>query len=294
MSKTSNDMRYCIDKVRGSGSSFFYSFLLLPEDKRRAMMALYSFCRETDDIADEVSDQQVAMVKLQFWRDEIERAFAGRARHPVGRELSWALEYYALEQERFYDIIEGMISDISREPMIRPADLRTYCYRVAGAVGLLSVEVFGYGHRDTRDFATTLGEALQLTNILRDLKEDAGRGRIYIPQEDRIRFGVTDQDFIDGEVTDAMSALLAHYGDKAASSYSRALALVPEGDRANLCPSIIMGSIYYAYLQRLREVRFDVWHHPIHMLPAQKMWIAWKTWRRESKNRRRGIAPALA
>jgi len=294
MSQSSNDMRYCIDKVRGSGSSFFYSFLLLPEDQRRAMMALYSFCRETDDIADEVPDQQVATVKMQFWRDEIGRVFAGLPRHPVGKELAWALTHYALSEEAFYEIIDGMIMDIARVPMITSSDLDLYCYRVAGTVGLLSIEIFSYANNKARDFATALGDALQLTNILRDLKEDAERGRIYIPQEKRIRFGVADQDFIDGNFRDSMSALLAHYGDKAEGQYQKALSLLPAEDRARLCPSMIMGSIYYAYLQRLRKSQFDVWNQPVHLLPAHKMWIACRTWRREKRGSRRGIAPAFA
>ncbi|MDX8411600.1 MAG: presqualene diphosphate synthase HpnD [Mariprofundaceae bacterium] len=293
MSQSNNDTRYCIDKVRGSGSSFFYSFLLLPEDQRRAMMALYSFCREIDDIADEVPDQQVATVKMQFWRDEIGRVFAGKPRHPVGKELAWALQQYALDEKVFHEVINGMIMDIARIPMVKSSDLELYCYRVAGAVGLLSVEIFGYSNARSRDFATSLGDALQLTNILRDLKEDAERGRIYIPQEERIRFGVADQDFIDGNFNDAMSGLLTHFGDKAEGLYQQALQLLPNEDRVSLRPSMIMGSIYYAYLQRLRQAQFNAWGQPIHLLPARKMWIAWRVWRREKRDSRRGVAPSF-
>jgi len=286
-------MRYCVDRVRGSGSSFFYSFLLLPEDQRRAMMALYSFCRETDDIADEVADAQVAMVKLQFWRDETNRVFAGKPQHPVGKELAWAIGRFQLPEEMFLEIINGMIMDITRAPIIKPSDLDLYCYRVAGTVGLLSIAIFGYTNNRSRDFAAQLGNALQLTNILRDLKEDADRGRIYIPQEDRIRFGVADQDFIDGNFNGSMSELLHHYGDKANACYQQALKLLPHEDRAHLNPSMMMGSIYYAYLQHLRQVNFNVWLHPIQLLPARKMWIAWRCWRREKKAAKRGAAPSF-
>jgi len=187
--------QYCEDKTRGAGSSFFYAFIFLPEEQRRAMMALYAFCREVDDVADEVHEQDVAMQKLQFWSDEIDRTFAGKPRHPVGKELDWARQHFHLTKKLFMEVVNGMGMDAAHVPMIKPADLTLYCYRVAGVVGLLSIEVFGYRSRRAREFATTLGEAFQLTNILRDVKEDADRGRIYIPEEDRIRFGVTDQDF---------------------------------------------------------------------------------------------------
>jgi phytoene synthase len=246
-----------------------------------------------DDIADEVPDQQVATVKMQFWRDEIGRVFAGKPRHPVGKELTWALQHYALDEKVFHEIIDGMIMDIARIPMVKSSDLELYCHRVAGAVGLLSVEIFGYSNNRSRDFATTLGDALQLTNILRDLKEDADRGRIYIPQEERIRFGVADQDFIDGNFNGPMSDLLSHFGDKAEGLYQQALSFLPDEDRLNLRPSMIMGSIYYAYLQRLRQAQFNTWEQPVHLLPAHKMWIAWRVWRREKKDSRRGVAPSF-
>ncbi len=285
--------RYCEEKTRGSGSSFFYAFMFLPGDQRRAMMALYAFCREVDDIADEVHEQSVAMQKLQFWGEEISRAFAGKARHPIGMELNWARRHYHLPEELFMEVLDGMGMDVARRPILKPADLALYCYRVAGVVGLLSIEIFGYQSRKARDFATTLGEALQLTNILRDLKEDARRGRIYIPQQERTRFGVTDQDFREGNMTPAMQRLIAHYVDKAGACYARALALLPDEDRKSLRPSLLMGAIYYAHFRRIQKHQADLWNHPPRLLPARKIWIAWRMWRHEKKALKRHLPPTF-
>ncbi len=282
---------YCENRARGAGSSFFYAFLFLPEEQRRAMMALYAFCREVDDIADEVHDADVAMRKLQFWREEIERTFDGRPTHPIGRELSRACQYHPLSHQLFSDIMDGMCMDIAHVPLLKDDDLSLYCYRVAGAVGLLSTEIFGYADAQSREFARVLGEALQRTNILRDLREDAARGRIYLPQNARVRFGVADQDFMDGRINNGMQALLAHYGQAAEACYARALTLLPEADRKNLFASLIMGAIYHAHLTRLQAVRFDVWRHPVRLLPVHKMWIAWRAWRYEKRARRTGAPP---
>ncbi|MFQ5581746.1 MAG: presqualene diphosphate synthase HpnD [Mariprofundaceae bacterium] len=275
--------RYCEDKTRGSGSSFFYAFLFLPEEQRRAIMALYAFCREVDDIADEVSEQDIATQKLSFWRQEIGRAFNGTPQHPIGKELDWARRNFQFSEELFAEIIDGMLMDVTRQPMLKPADLSLYCYRVAGVVGLLSIEIFGYTSRKSRDFATHLGEALQLTNILRDLAEDAKTGRIYIPQEDRIRFQVSDQDFRDGTLHEGMQLLLHHYSDKAEEAYRKATETLPEEDREHLRPSILMGAIYHAHLKRLQSIGYDVWQQPVRLLPVYKIWLAWRTWRYEKK-----------
>jgi len=174
-----NPEQYCRDKTRGSGSSFFYAFLFLPEDQRRAIMALYAFCREVDDIADEIKKQEVALPKLAFWREEVGRAFAGKAQHPVGKELHWAKTHFPIDEELLVEVLDGMLMDVMRKPILKASDLSLYAYRVAGVVGLLSIEIFGYSNRKARHFATSLGEALQLTNILRDVAEDARIWRNY-------------------------------------------------------------------------------------------------------------------
>ncbi|MDX8406931.1 MAG: presqualene diphosphate synthase HpnD [Mariprofundaceae bacterium] len=281
--------QYCLDKTRGSGSSFFYAFLFLGEDKRRAMMALYAFCREVDDIADEVSEQQVALTKLNFWREELGRAFQGKPRHPVGKELDWARQQYPLDEELLLELIDGMLMDIQRQPILKASDLSLYAYRVAGVVGLLSIEVFGYSDRNSRNFATSLGEALQLTNILRDVAEDAQLGRIYLPQEDRIRYKISDQAIKDGDMSTALPELLAEYGDKAEAAYQRALEQLPDCDRASLRPSLVMAAIYHAYLKQLKANDFNVWQRPVRILPIRKIFIAWRAWSYEKKAARKAL-----
>ncbi len=278
-----NPSQYCEEKTRGSGSSFYYAFLFLEEEKRRAMMALYAFCREVDDIADEISEEEVATQKIHFWQEELHRAFNDQPQHPVGRELQWAKNHFSLDEELFIEVLDGMLMDISGKPILKASDLSLYCYRVAGVVGLLSIEIFGYRSRKARNFATSLGEALQLTNILRDLKQDAAIGRIYLPQEDRIRFKVADQDFKEGNISEGMAALLQHYGEKAESAYVNALEQLPGEDRESLRPSLLMASIYYAQFKRLKGHNFDSWHHPAQISPLQKIWIAWRTWHYEKR-----------
>ncbi len=285
--------RYCEDRTRGAGSSFFYAFLFLPESQRRAMMALYAFCREVDDIADEVRDSDVAMRKLGFWEEEIARAFRGAPTHPVGKELHWARQHYNLSEELFREILDGMRMDVEGQPVRRRADLALYCHRVAGAVGLLTIEIFGHRSRGAAVFATTLGEALQYTNILRDLREDAARGRIYLPREDRVRFGVEDEDFMQGAMTDGMRALLAHYLELTGALYDKALAALPAEDRVALRPSLVMGAIYHAHYRRMRRRPDSLFASPPSLAPLNKIWIAWRMWRREIRAIRRGLPPGF-
>jgi len=280
--------KYCEDKTRGAGSSFFYAFLFLSPEKRRAMMALYAFCREVDDIADEIKEKEVAIRKLVFWQEEVDRVFEGVARHPVGIELMWTLEHYAIEKIMLTEMIEGMLMDVSGKPMVTDEDLDLYCYRVAGVVGLMSIAVFGFTKEASKDFALKMGNALQLTNILRDVYEDTKIERIYLPQQIRAKFKVTDQDIRQGFGDNAqananLKALLQHYFDKAEQYYTDALAALPAEDRKSLTPSLMMGAIYYAHLAKLQQVDFDVWQHPARLTPLKKIWVAWKAYRYEKK-----------
>ncbi|MDX8390415.1 MAG: presqualene diphosphate synthase HpnD [Mariprofundaceae bacterium] len=286
--------KYCENRTRGSGSSFFYAFLFLPEKKRRAMMALYAFCREVDDVADEVQEQSVAMNKLQFWRDEVARVFTRSPQHMVGKELLWVSDHFHLAEELLLEMIDGMLMDVRHISMLKSSDLSLYCYRVAGVVGLLSIEVFGYSNRKSRDFATTLGEAFQLTNILRDLAEDAAISRIYLPQDARIQFNVKDQNFIEGKLHEGMRALLQEYGNKTQSLYEEALKRLPIEDREALRPSLLMAAIYYAHLKQLQQINFDVWRHPVRIAPLRKIWIAWRCYRYEKSAIRRSLPLRLS
>jgi len=248
------------------------------------MMALYAFCREVDDIADEIKDREVAHTKLAFWQQQIAQVFDSNAsaNHPVGEELQWVRANFPIEQDLFHELILGMLHDIDGKPIASDDDLKKYCHRVAGVVGLLTITIFGYSNPQSRAFATALGHALQLTNMLRDVAEDATNGRIYLPQQARIRFHVADQDFIDGNLSQGMQALLNHYGNEAEESYQHALSLLPAEDRGSLKASLAMGAIYYHYLLRLKKVHFDVWNHPVSMSPLRKIWVAWRVWRREA------------
>ncbi len=280
--------KYCEAKTRGSGSSFFYAFLFLPAEKRRAMMALYAFCREVDDIADEIKDKEVAAHRLQFWQEEVERVYAGSAQHPVAVELMWTKDHFTIEKELLLEMIEGMMMDVSGRPIVTEEDLKLYCYRVAGVVGLMSIAVFGYKNEQSRIFALRMGDALQLTNILRDVYEDTKIDRIYLPQQTRAKFKVSDSDIRQGFTADEtvnknLRALLVYYEGQARQAYADALAALPAEDRESLCPSLMMGAIYYAHLAKLEGIKFNVWQQQARISPLRKIWLAWRTWSYEKR-----------
>jgi len=291
--------QYCEDKTRGSGSSFFYAFLFLSAEKRRAMMALYAFCREVDDIADEIKDKDVALPKLIFWKEEVDRVYEGKARHPVGVELMWTKEHFPIEKELLLEMIEGMLMDVSGKPIVTEEDLKLYCYRVAGVVGLMSIAVFGFKNEQSKVFALKMGEALQLTNILRDVCEDTKIDRIYLPQQTRAKFKVTDQDIRKGFTEDEtvnqnLKSLLQYFDAQAKQAYADALAALPAEDRQSLTPSLMMGAIYYAHLAKLEIIGFDVWKKHARLSPMRKIWVAWRTWRYEKKAVKKGLPLKLS
>lgn len=281
--RPSEPFDYCQAKAAASGSSFYYAFRFLPEARRRAIVALYAFCREVDDVVDECSDAGVARLKLQWWRDELQRTFAGTPQHPVGRALAEQIPIYNLPQEYFLEIIDGMEMDLDRHRYAAFKDLALYCYRVAGVVGLLSAEIFGYSNRQTLKYATRLGTAFQLTNILRDVGEDARRGRIYIPVEDMRRFGVNEQDILSCQHTPRIERLLAHQLERARQHYRDALALLPPEDRPAQRAGLIMAEIYQATLDEIERDGLRVLERRVALTPLRKLWIAWRTARRESR-----------
>ncbi|MEJ2688039.1 MAG: presqualene diphosphate synthase HpnD [Gammaproteobacteria bacterium] len=278
---------YCQQKAAASGSSFYYSFLFLPAGQRRAIIALYAFCREVDDVVDECSDPGVARLKLQWWREEIERGFANRPQHPVTHALQPALAHYNLPKEYFLEIIDGMEMDLDRHRYASFKELGLYCYRAAGVVGLLAAEIFGYRNRRTLRYATDLGTAFQLTNILRDVREDADRGRIYLPADELQRFGVDPEDILAHRMTEPMHALLQFQAERARDYYRRALDALPAEDRYAQRSGLIMAEIY---LQTLTEIEADglrVLERRISLTPLRKLWLAWKVVRREKRLYRR-------
>lgn len=275
--------QYCEQKTADAGSSFSYSFLFLEPDERRAMTILYAFCREVDDVVDECTESSVARVKLGWWRDEIARAYADEAQHPVSKALRWAIEKYKLPQELFIEIIAGMEMDLDYNAYRTFNELALYCYRAAAAVGLLAAEIFGYEDRTTLKYAHDLGMAFQLTNILRDVGEDARRGRVYIPEEDMARFGVTRDDILHERDGEAMRNLLKFESSRAHDFYARAFSQLPEIDRYRQRSGIIMAAVYEALLKAVEESGFQVFGPRIRLSPARKVWIAWQTARREKR-----------
>lgn len=269
---------YCQDKAARSGSSFYYSFLFLPKERREAITALYAFCREVDDIADECQDRDIALVKLEWWRQELQRTFAGSPTHPVSQALLPAIRRYDLALEQLAEIIDGMEMDLQ---LVRYADfksLQLYCYRVASVVGQLAATIFGYTDRGTLKYAHDLGIAFQLTNIIRDVGEDARRNRIYLPQDELAQFGVSESDILAGRDSDAFRALMAQQASRAQQYYQQAMQELPQADRRSQRPGLVMSAIYQAVLHEIVRDDFPVLRQRVSLTPLRKLWLAWRTW----------------
>jgi len=277
---------YCQNKAAASGSSFYYSFLFLPAEQRRAIMALYAFCREVDDVVDECSDRDIARRKLDWWREEIAACFSGQPKHPVTAALASALQSYNLPAEYFQEIIDGMNMDLEQQRYESFSELALYCHRVAGVVGLLSAEIFGYQQRTTLKYAESLGTAFQLTNIIRDVREDAGRGRIYLPLDELLEYRINPHDLLNGEINDALPPLLRLQAERANSYYQRALGQLPDQDRYAQRSGLIMTAIYQTLLSEIQADGYQVMQHRIRLTPVRKLWIAWTTSRRERRRHR--------
>jgi 15-cis-phytoene synthase len=271
---------YCAQKVARSGSSFYYSFRLLPAPRRAAISALYAFCREVDDVVDETSDPDVARVKLAWWRTEVGAIYTGSPQHPVALALKDAVAHYALQQADLQTVIDGMQMDLEKVRYVDFAELETYCDRVAGVVGLLSAEIFGYEDPRTRDYARRLGVAFQLTNIIRDVGEDARRGRIYVPQDDLVRFGVPPSDLLRGQGSPAFVALMRFEAERARTWYDDALATLPQRDRHAQRAGLAMAAIYRTLLDEIARDGYQVLDRRIALTPLRKLWIATRAaWR---------------
>ncbi len=269
---------YCQQRAAASGSSFYYSFVFLEPVRRQAITALYAFCREVDDIVDECPDPHLARTKLTWWRTEIAHLYAGNPSHPVTQALATTLTRFSLPQEQLLEIIDGMEMDIdaARYPDFRA--LHLYCYRVASIVGLLAAEIFGYTDRRTLKYAHDLGLAFQLTNIIRDVGEDARRGRIYLPQEDLARFDVTETDILQARYTPNFQHLMAFQINRAQATYNQALAQLPIADRKSQRAGLVMAAIYRTLLTEIERDGCQVLHQRISLTPLRKLWLAGKTW----------------
>jgi len=271
---------YCHQKAAQSGSSFYYSFMFLPPERRRAITALYAFCREVDDVVDEIADPDVARIKLAWWRREIGAVFTGVPQHPVALALKPIVTAYRLPVEHFQTVIDGMAMDLERSRYLDFAELERYCHCVAGVVGLMSAEIFGYENPATRQYARDLGIAFQLTNIIRDVGEDARRGRIYLPQDELAQRGVTAASLLKREGSPELVALMSDQVARARVWYARALDALPGEDRRAQRPGLIMAAIYRALLDEIERDHYRVLDRRIALTPLRKLWIAWKTARR--------------
>ncbi|MDQ1362931.1 MAG: 15-cis-phytoene synthase [Pseudomonadota bacterium] len=274
---------YCQFTASRSGSSFYYSFRFLPALQRRAMTALYAFCREVDDVVDECNDENIARAKLDWWREEIGRLFNNTPQHKVTQALLPMLEQFNLPEEYFREIIDGMEMDLTRHEYPNFRDLNLYCYRVASVVGLLSAEIFGFSNRLTLRYAQDLGTAFQLTNILRDVREDAARGRYYIPQDEMQQFGITRQDLNRPVTSDKVVALLQFQANRARDFYNKAMAELPDEDRYRQRSGLIMSHIYQTLLDEIEQDGFRVLEHKIKLPPLRKLWLAWSAARNENR-----------
>ena len=271
--------QYCQEKTTKSGSSFYYSFMFLPKNRRNAITALYAFCREVDDVVDECTDYQVAQTKLNWWRTEIESLYQGKPQHPVSKALLEPIKTYHLDAEHFVEIIDGMEMDLKFNRYDDFKQLQLYCYRVASVVGLLSAQIFGFDNRKTLRYAHDLGMAFQLTNIIRDVGEDARRGRIYLPLDDLAKFKVTEDDILSSRESDSVRNLLDQQIERAESYYDRALRELPAEDSKSQRVGLMMAAIYRTLLREIKaEGSEKVLNSRTSLGALRKFLLAFKVW----------------
>lgn len=271
---------YCQTKAAQSGSSFYYAFRFLPDAQRRAITAFYAFCREVDNVVDEVDDAGVARTKLAFWRTEVDALYTGTPQHPVMQALAPHIAPMHLPRAAFHTVIDGMQQDLNQTRYLNFSELQSYCYKAAGVVGEVSARIFGMTAPDdprTLAYARTLGEALQLTNIIRDVGEDARRGRIYIPQDELAQFGVSSVALLKAKGDGDFPGLMQFQYLRAARAYERAYDELPPQDKRAQRPGLAMAAIYRALLEEIRRDGFRVLEHRVALTPIRKLWLAWKT-----------------
>ena len=269
---------YCQQKAASSGSSFYYSFMFLPPNRRRAITALYAFCREVDDVVDECQDLQIASTKLAWWRQEVAKLYTGKPEHPVTQALVPVIAEFAVPQEQLLEIIDGMEMDLQQSRYLDFKALSLYCYRVASVVGLLAAEIFGYEDRRTQKYAHDLGMAFQLTNIIRDVGEDARRGRIYLPQDELQRFDVPVADILNARHSDNFQRLMEFQIERAEHYYTQAMSELPAADRKAQLPGLVMAAIYRTLLDEIKRDGCQVLRQRTSLTPLRKLWLAWRTW----------------
>ena len=267
---------YVQQKAANSGSSFYYAFLFLPTDRRAAITAFYAFCREVDDVVDEISDPSVAQSTLAWWQNEVVQSFAGNPTHPVMKALMVHANNFGIEANHLLAVIEGCQMDLSQTRYLDYTGLKRYCHLVAGVVGEVAAKIFGQTDPQTTQYAHTLGLAFQLTNILRDVGEDAMRGRIYLPIDELKQFDVKAQDLLQRQYSDRFTALMKFQAARAHALYEEAFALLPAADKQAQKPGLMMASIYRTLLREIEADNFQVLHQRVSLTPLRKLWLAWK------------------
>lgn len=268
--------QYVQEKAAASGSSFYYAFLFLPPQRRAAITAFYAFCREVDDVVDEVSDPAIARTKLAWWRAQVTQAFDGRPTHPVMQALMPCVPRFGLEEDHLQSVIRGCQMDLEQTRYLDFPNLQRYCHLVAGVVGEVAARIFGQSQDGTTAYAHKLGQAMQLTNIIRDVGEDAMRGRIYLPVSELQQFDVKAHEILQRKHSDRFIALMQFQAQRAHALYDEALALLPPEDRRAQKPGLMMASIYRTLLREIEDEDFKVLNQRISLTPVRKLWLAWK------------------
>ena len=271
-----NPEQYVQNKAASSGSSFYYAFLFLPKPRRAAITAFYAFCREIDDVVDETHDGGVARTKLAWWQSEVANAYAGNPTHPVMKALMPLVADFHIEQRHLQAIIEGCNMDLEQTRYLDFPCLQRYCHLVAGVVGEVSAHIFCQTDPATTQYAHTLGLAFQLTNIIRDVGEDALLGRIYLPVNELQQFEVKAHEVLKRSYSDRFTALMRFQAQRAHSLYEEAFAMLPAADRRAQKPGLMMASIYRTLLREIEADNFQVLHQRVSLTPLRKLWLAWR------------------
>jgi phytoene synthase len=271
------DYERCAQVTRRSSSNFYYAFMLLPPDRRRALYAVYAFCRFVDDIADDESIRDPALL-LHRWREELDRVYDGAPTRAVSRALADSARRFNIPRAHFEEVIAGVEMDLSRKRYATFEDLRLYCYRVASAVGLICIEIFGYQNPSAKTYAENLGLAFQITNILRDVREDAERGRIYLPLEDLSRFNVTEDEILRGVYSPNFVQLMDFEAKRAQEFYDRAQSALAPEDRSTLLTAEAMRLIYGALLERIVKSNYRVLDRRLSLSAPHKLFLVGRAW----------------
>ncbi len=262
-----------------SKSSFYYAFNLLPNEKRDAMNTVYAFCRQTDDIIDEGNEpDEMKFEKLHKWRIEFEKAFNGNSEYLLLNKLANTISKFNIPLDPFFELLKGMEMDLQRKTYLTFDDLVLYCYRVASTVGLMCIEIFGYKNKSAKDFAIDLGIALQLTNILRDIKKDAKNGRVYLPQEDLKRFSYAENDIYLNSYNPNFVNMMKYEVERAKSYFERATNELDLDDKPSMFAARAMQHIYYKLLKKISDADYDVYSNNIRVSNFEKIGISVGVW----------------